>query len=157
MTMTEKEALAVKLEVHKQIEDRIKGRVSALELEIQEAQRSANEETKSSVGDKYETGRAMAQLQIEKLSAQLAEFSKMKKVLHDLLPLSMDKIIQPGSLVSTSQGNFYVSVNGGEAILPEGKVTSISNASPLGKSLLGKKASDQVNINGRIFEVQAVF
>jgi hypothetical protein len=63
--MTETAALKTKLLTLciKYVDDRI----SATQQAIQSAQASANEETKSSSGDKYETGRAMAQLEIEKI------------------------------------------------------------------------------------------
>src|SRR5688572_28358541 len=72
---------------------------------IREMQQSANEETKSSVGDKYETGRAMAQLEIEKLSAQLKEIEKQQDSLSTIIitPQTTPKI---GSVVMTTQGNF---------------------------------------------------
>ena len=57
---------------------------------ISGAQNSANEETKSSAGDKYETGRAMAQLEIEKNMTQLAEAKRLKQTLEQIAP---DKII----------------------------------------------------------------
>ena len=41
------------------------------------AQESANEENKSSVGDKYETGRAMAQQERDKAAVQLTELQKL--------------------------------------------------------------------------------
>jgi hypothetical protein len=51
-------------------------RIASAEEAIRMAQESANQEGKSSAGDKYETGRAMAQLEIEKASGQLAEANK---------------------------------------------------------------------------------
>ena len=59
-------------------------RIAATQEAIYTAQLSANEETKSSAGDKYETGRAMAQLEIEKNTAQLAEALKLKQMLKQI-------------------------------------------------------------------------
>ena len=56
-------------------------RIAAAKETIAMAQESANEDTKSSAGDKYETGRAMAQLEIEKTAGQLEEALKDKKLL----------------------------------------------------------------------------
>ena len=53
--------------------------ISTLKSAIKATQQSANEETKSTAGDKYETGRAMAQLEVEKFQSQLAEALKMKQ------------------------------------------------------------------------------
>jgi len=59
-------------------------RIQVANQAIQFAQDSANDETKSTAGDKYETGRAMAQLEIEKINAQLNESKKLSKILFNL-------------------------------------------------------------------------
>ena len=59
-------------------------RIASAQDAIRMAQDSANEEGKSSAGDKYETGRAMAQLEIEKASSQLAEANKLKQALEQI-------------------------------------------------------------------------
>jgi hypothetical protein len=51
----------------------VQERIARIQNEIDLHQAAANEETKSSAGDKYETGRAMAQLDIERNSVQLRE------------------------------------------------------------------------------------
>ena len=45
---------------------------------IRSNQNALNSETKSSAGDKHETGRAMLQLEMEKASQQLAVVDEMK-------------------------------------------------------------------------------
>jgi hypothetical protein len=62
----------------------VEQRIATAQEAIASAQRSANEETKSSAGDKYETGRAMAQLEIEKSTLQLAESFKLKQFLEKM-------------------------------------------------------------------------
>ena len=51
---------------------------------ISAAKESRDNETKSSVGDKYETGRAMAQIELDKLYEQLEKSIKMKYVLDQI-------------------------------------------------------------------------
>jgi transcription elongation GreA/GreB family factor len=134
------------------LQDRIKMAKDA----IQSLQASANEETKSSAGDKYETGRAMAQLEIEKFSVQLAELSKQKQVLE---AVSIDKehhIVQPGSLVTTDQGVYFISISAGKFVLEDGAVVCISAASPIGSNLLGLQAGQSFSFNQRTFKVLAV-
>ena len=48
---------------------------------IQEVNHALLSETKSTAGDKHETGRAMVQLEREKLGSQLAELEKMENLL----------------------------------------------------------------------------
>ncbi len=49
------------------------------------AQEAANSEGKSPAGDKYETGRAMGQLQKEMHGRQLAEYAKEVKALQSIV------------------------------------------------------------------------
>jgi hypothetical protein len=134
------------------IEERIKGASQA----IQFAQSSANEETKSSAGDKYETGRAMAQLEIEKNSAQLAEAQRLKQILLQLDPAKTNDNIQSGSLVITNQGNFYISIPAGQFAIEDENYFAISPSSPIAQKLLGLKKGDQFSFNKREFVVEKV-
>ena len=63
---------------HEFVESRISNARNALD----EAQQAANEETKSSAGDKYNTERAMMQIERDKHAAQLVEAQKLQKALY---------------------------------------------------------------------------
>ncbi len=134
------------------IEERIKGANQA----IQFAQASANEETKSSAGDKYETGRAMAQLEIEKNSTQRAEAQKIKQILLQLDPTKTSNTIQSGSLVITNQGKFYISIPAGQIVVEEEIYFAISPSSPIAQKLLGLKVGDRFSFNKKEFGVEEV-
>ncbi|MFZ2905126.1 MAG: 3-oxoacyl-ACP synthase [Cyclobacteriaceae bacterium] len=123
---------------------------------IRSAQLSANAETKSSMGDKYETGRAMAQLEIEKNSAQLAEVLKSKDVLERLSPDTITSTAQVGSLVITNQGNYYLAVAAGRIELNGRTFYIISPASPLAQKLLGCKVSDAPAFRDKSFVIQEI-
>ncbi len=112
-------------------------RIAAAEEAIRTAQNSANEETKSSAGDKYETGRAMAQLEIEKSSAQLGESLKLKHVLEQISLEQKSLSVQTGSLVITNQGNFYIAISAGQFVIDDKTYITISKASPMGQNLVG--------------------
>jgi len=59
----------------------VDSRLNAITHTINEIQVSLTSETKSSAGDKHETGRAMLQLEREKAGNQLAEIKKTKEIL----------------------------------------------------------------------------
>lgn len=116
---------------------------------MRNAQAAANDETKSSAGDKYETGRAMMHLEKEKLAGQLMEAGKMKKGLDQIDVDRSDTLAGLGSLVRTAQANYYVSASVGKLEV-EGEVFfAISPASPIGQQLLGKKQGDTFSFAGR--------
>jgi acetate kinase len=91
-----------------------KERIAALQQIINETQQAANNETKSSSGDKHETGRAMAQLETEKLMAQLSELQNIKQILTQINPTITGSKVVLGSLVYTNNGNFYIAASIGK-------------------------------------------
>ena len=61
-------------------------RIQRIRVEIDAIQSAANEETKSSAGDKHETARAMAQLEVEMNGKQLAEAERLLEGLKKIDP-----------------------------------------------------------------------
>ena len=131
-------------------------RVTDLELIIKEAQHAANNETKSSAGDKHETGRAMAQLETEKLTKQLGEALKLAELLHKINPQVKHQLIGLGSLVITSNGNFFISASLGKIELNEITYFAISSISPIGQLLIQKKENDSFSFNNKTYVINKV-
>lgn len=134
----------------------VEERIVAAKNTIAEAQKAAEQETKSSAGDKYETGREMLQQEQNKASLQLMELLKLKKVLDELNPARVSTQVEAGCLLQTDKGNFYFSVSLGQLSL-EGQVFMvISPVAPLAQLLAGKKAGEQVQLNGRTYSLEAL-
>ena len=136
--------------------DYVMERITRLKTEIKKTQSSANEETKSSAGDKYETGRAMAQLEIEKNTTQLREAERLQSMLHAIHLDLISEIIIPGSLVTTSKGIFYISISIGLIELENKKYFIIAPDSPIGKLFMGKKSGDIVSWNSNVYAIQTI-
>jgi regulator of replication initiation timing len=77
--------------------------------------RASNNDTKSSMGDKYETGREMLQQEINNLQRQLNETLNQQAVLQKITADPSEKV-QNGALVKTNKGLFYISASLGEII-----------------------------------------
>lgn len=122
-------------------------RLKELEQHILIVQQSANQESKSSMGDKYETGRAMAQNEVFMLSTQLEnlklEFGKFGVIDFRILR----EECAAGSLVRTENGWFLLSAALGKVSVDGQTVMVISLDSPLGKALLGKKKGERFQVN----------
>jgi transcription elongation GreA/GreB family factor len=131
-------------------------RIASAKETIRMAQQSANEEGKSSAGDKYETGRAMAQLEIEKASTQLAEANKLKQALEQIRIDALGPVVKPGSLVITNEGKYFISIAAGKLIVDNETWFAISAGSPLGAILVGKKEGDVVEMMGKKIVVEKV-
>lgn len=131
-------------------------RIRAIKSEIVAAQASSHEETKSSAGDKYETGRAMMQLEIENNTTQLGEANKLKSALHLINPNVSTEHIQSGSLVTTNQGIFYLSIPIGAISLDHTNYFIISPASPIGNKMMKLKAGNEFTFNTRLYQIESV-
>ena len=111
------------------------------------AQQAANEEDKSSVGDKYETGRAMMQIERDKAAQQLDEALKLKNIIDHLsIETGSGKIIL-GSLVITNSKKIFISIGIGKLILDDEEFLVVAPGSPLGKQLMGLKVNDETMFN----------
>jgi hypothetical protein len=131
-------------------------RISRIKLEIKKAQSSANEETKSSAGDKYETGRAMAQLEIEKNTKQLTEAEKLLGMLNNILAENTSSVIIPGSLILTDKGVFYIAISIGQVTIDQNNYFIIAPDSPIGKIFIGKKNGDIVEWNKITYSIKSI-
>mgnify|MGYP001048888450 CR=1 FL=1 len=104
-------------------------------------------ETKSSAGDKHETGRAMIQLEMEKASQQLSVINEMKDTLKRIsIEDSLGKI-KLGSLVKTTKGSYFLAISVGQVKIENNAYFVVSTQSPIGKQLLGKKKGDIIPFN----------
>ncbi len=104
-------------------------------------------ETKSSAGDKHETGRAMLQLEMEKASQQLASIIEMKVVLAKIEILKTSEIVCLGSLIKTTKTNYYLAISAGEITIEDIPYYAVSTNSPIGKQLLGRVVGDCIPFN----------
>ena len=104
--------------------------------------RASNNDTKSSMGDKYETGREMLQQEINNLRRQLNETLNQQAVIQKISCEPMDKV-QNGALVKTDKGLFYIAVSAGEIVFGKQKIMTVSAESPLVKAMLGKKSTEE--------------
>ncbi len=127
----------------------VEERIELAKKLIREAQQAANQDAKSSMGDKYETSREMMALEMRKASEQLQEASKLKKVLSSIKPTQKNVKVGIGSLVSTSIGDFFVSVSLSKVSIATRDVFVLSAVSPLGKMLIEKKLGDQFDFNSK--------
>lgn len=115
---------------------------------MKDLEESLENESKSSAGDKYETGRAMINLEFEKLSGQLSEFRKLDGTLAMAWRKAPSHSIQLGSLVKTSNANYFIAIPAGEISNGNEKFYAIGANSPIAQALLGKNEKDSFDFNG---------
>ena len=123
---------------------------------IADARQAVAAETKSSAGDKYETTRELMQQEIDLNLARLAELDKTRSIMNHINPTQTSHIILPGSVVYTSNGNFFISISAGQINIEGVSFYAVSAASPIGAKLLGKTAGHSFELNGKAFVITDV-
>lgn len=135
-----------KPEILKIIHDKLSEKIDHLEYLIAQT-RAANNETKSSMGDKYETSREMVQQEINNLQIQLNENIRLRNSLKSI-SVNPHQNVGLGSLVETDKGLFYIAVSLGMIDYEKKKIFLISPESPLAQAMNGKVESETCSLNG---------
>ncbi|MDF7819072.1 transcription elongation factor [Runella sp. MFBS21] len=132
----------MKLELLQILKNQLDTRMQAAYDAMQSAQDSANEETKSSAGDKYETARAMAQIERDRHAQLYEQLRQERAVLERIDPSFNFERVGLGALVHSSLGDFLIAVSVGVVMVSGQKIIVVSPQSPLGASLMGKQVGD---------------
>lgn len=146
----------IKEQLLKACHDWLDLRFEHIEAVLKEIKDSLEGETKSSVGDKHETGRAMLQIERENAGRQLAEAEKVRETLGKVDVSHASDHAHLGSLVCTSHGDYYLSISAG-AIEVDGKqYFAVAPKSPIGGLLLGKEPGDAFSFNDEEYKITSV-
>ena len=148
--------MTLKQNLYHQCEDILAERLARIKQYIADIQEGLSSETKSSAGDKHETGRAMLQLEREKAGYQLAEVERLKTVLSMTSTEHRPGNIGLGSLVFTSKAHYFISLSLGALHVDDQTFYAISTKTPIGQLLLGKQVGDQLSFNGHSFVIKQV-
>lgn len=147
----------IKKELYQKCIEFSQTQIESIEQAIKSAEQSATDDTKSSAGDKYETGREMMSQEIKRLSGQLQEAKKLIEAINRFTLIEKSNgTIRPGSLVFTDNGNFYISIGIGQIKLEDEVYYAISQASPLALKLIGLKAGTSAGFNNRLYQIKKV-
>jgi hypothetical protein len=145
-----------KVELHEKMVSRLKSRIEQLLFDLEEKRQDINDQSKNSAGDKHEVGRAMAYIEIEKLTQQL---ELNKKMLFELgeVDQKASALIAKGSLIETNRGRFFASIAYGKIEHQGDTYFAASTSSPLISSMLGKRLGDLVSFNGVDYKIEAIW
>ncbi len=134
----------------------VQERMNAAQFAINEAQQATNDDTKSSAGDKYETGREMMQQETNRNLTQLNEANKLMVMLNQVSTAGQSPVADSGSVVITNNGKFYLSISAGSLTLNNETYFAISPGSPIGLKMKGCKKGQEFSINGKVYKVEEV-
>lgn len=134
----------------------VQQRIDTARQAMEAAQEAANSESKSSAGDKYETGRAMAQLERDRNAQLLAGALQLERDLKQVMIEKSYESVQPGSIVTTNQGAYFISIGAGKLTLEGVDYFAVSPASPIGTALAGRRLGDGITFNKLTYEILGV-
>lgn len=125
-----------------------KKKIKSLELLINSTKESRDTANKSSAGDKHETSRAKIQTEIDNYSRQL---DLALKNLHTLKQLDNSKKhdhATQGSLITTDNGIFFISIGVGKLEIKSNKYFIVSLLSPIGSAMKGLSKNEKFTFRG---------
>ncbi len=148
--------MSLKEQLYQQCLNHVNDRLQTIAKTIESNQKALTSETKSSAGDKHETGRAMLQLEMEKAGQQLHSIEQMKDTLARIDLSKKSEIAILGSVIETNLGTYFLSVSVGQIQIEKQVYFAISTSSPIGKLLLGKRETDELVWNGKKIQINEI-
>jgi transcription elongation GreA/GreB family factor len=145
-----------KQKVYQKFKQVVTDKIDRLQKQLAELKESTVNETKSTVGDKYETTRALLQTEQDTVRKKIQEARDQEVSYHQIDNTITSPVIRPGSLVKTSNGWFFISVALGKIIVDGKTVTAISPLSPLGQSLIGLTTNTAIEIKGIYYLIEII-
>ncbi len=145
----------IKEQLYQYCQRYVRERSARIRQQLADLRESLDSETKSSSGDKHETGRAMIQLEQERLAAALQEARRLEQDAERLpKPGAAVGTLGPGSLIRCAGQWYYISIGAGACEVGEIRYFCISPASPAGKQFLGKVPGEEVVLPAGTFRIE---
>jgi len=134
----------------------VEQRIANAKQAMNAAQESANTEGKSSAGDKYETGRAMAQIERDKAAQQLNDAIKLKSTLSVVSLKPSGNQVSLGSVVKTDKNHFFIAISLGKLTVADNEYFVIAPGTPIGRILMGLQVSSQFLFNNQLHTIREI-
>ena len=148
--------MTLKQKIYSQFRQILETKINGLQQQLNDLKESTANETKSTAGDKYETARAMLQIEQDNTRRQLQESLEQQSAFNAIeITISSHEIIR-GSLVKTNKGYLFISVALGKIIVDGINVIALSPQSPLGKQLMALRVNDNTTINNISYAIEEI-
>jgi transcription elongation GreA/GreB family factor len=145
----------MKEELLAKVKELIEKRMDTSWQAMEAAKNSANEEGKSSAGDKYETARAMGQIDRE-MNGRMYEQARQERLLEKINTQVTFPNVGLGALVETTMGVFFIAIGAGVVAMNGKNIMVISPQSPIGLILMGKTGQDAFEFRGKSYRIVSI-
>jgi hypothetical protein len=157
VAVTEPEKIAFKNKLKLAAQQVIEQRIAVAKTLINNAQEAANSEEKRSAGDKYETARAMSQLEKEMHSRQLAQQIQEMALLNAVKTDVIYTTVITGACIECAEMILFIAAGLGKQTVEGKPVIFLSPQAPLAKQLQHKKAGEHFVFSGREITIAAIY
>ena len=148
--------MPTKSEILLQYKSIVQEKIETLQKMISDLTIDAQNDAKGSAGDKHETALAMMHIEQEKLTQKLKEVIEQKNILDKIDDSQNYSIIALGSLVKANDIYFFISSALPKITIKNQDIFALSQQSPLGTKLMGKKIGFEFQMNTTKYSVQSV-
>ncbi|AWL09389.1 hypothetical protein HME7025_01533 [Aquirufa nivalisilvae] len=147
----------IKSQLYQEIVLRLEQNIQEAQLAYVQAKESRDSDTKSSAGDKYETGREMMQREMDKCSALIDQNRHSMQIIQHVPIHRTYESIDKGALIVTDRGSYYMLVGLGKISLEQKDYFAISPESPIGSLFLGKKVGEYILLREQKITIQGIY
>ena len=155
--MTAAEKQMYKKSLYQQAVEMIRQRIAEARQAMDNAQAAANAEEKSSAGDKYETSRAMGQLEKDMHAKQLAANNHELSALMGIDCKTLHDAVVTGCVVVCDEINFFIAAGLGKLSSGGKDIYFLSPAAPMAKLLFNKVVGDSISFNNKQLTILDVY
>lgn len=134
----------------------IENQIVHVQTAINSAKESAQNESKSSAGDKHETGKSLMQLEQENNAQHLNNMLNQKRIITLIQQRDNGNEIGLGSLIETNKGFYFIAIGIGKVDIENTAVFIISPTAPVGKAFQHKKEGEEVTFNGNKIKILSI-
>lgn len=127
-----------------------------LSVQFSALQDASSVETKSSAGDKYETGRESIRQSRALLERQLQTTRQWEANIQKI-PVEPVPDVREGALVLLDMGWIWVSVSFGKLVVQGSEIQGVSVVSPLVMALKNRKKGDTASFRGKNIEILEIW
>ena len=152
-----KAGIELKRELYRKCTEYIDQRIESIQKKLDDVAESRSNETKSSAGDKHETGRTMMQLEEQKATVQLFASFEVRQTLDKIDVEKTNAEVRLGALVLCNIGNYFIAISAGKLEVDKSRYYSISLQSPIGMKLIGKIVGEEIEFNGKKIKILEVY
>lgn len=118
---------------------------------------SRDQDSKSSAGDKHETARAMAQIELDKNEAHLSKIIQQIKEFSRIDFQKKYELAETGSLVVTNRETYLFSIGFGKLIIKDKTIYILSLSSPIGQFFANKSKGYTSQFQERDYRILDIY